>query len=766
MCLVGLVINANAQNSIPNGTFENWIQGVYSLPVGYPVSSNPQSFFRWKTAFNVTHSTDAYHGISALKLTTIVSQIGDTAFAYCLNIQPTDNAPSAWHGGMPYTQRPLGIKGYYKYNLASQDSGAILVAFSRGGKNICTYIYLLGGLHSVYTPFNFTFSPPLNKKGLANDNVRAIQFDPQGNFWIGTDAGVMKFNSSGWVTFDKTQGLVCDTVNSIYIEGNGTKWFGTSNGVSRFTATGWKNYTTADGLANNQIRGIQVDGLGNKWFGTNGGGVSELSGNTWVSYTTATGLVSDSVRNIRLDNQGNLWVATNAGLSVFNGNIWKTMTAVDGLANNDVRQIQIDAKGTKWFATFGGGVSKYNDTTWVTYTTADGLAGNKVYRIAIDLQGNKWFATDAGVTKFDGTNWTTYTRSNGLACDSVRPIAIDANGNKWFGTPGFGMSKFDGASWKTFTNLNTTVPDSMVFASISCKFGLNTQQPVALGEGSLLLDSISLTGVTSQPVLFNGDFENWANTTLEIPGSWNYVGGDQGDGLRKSTVAYQGTYAAELVTYAGNNNGVPAARPAQLTTGYYNDKCQCITGGFPYSQVTDTLVFNYKYTPVGNDSARVVLFLYKNRVNTGGVDYALHAASNYTYVEIPFVASQAPDTAVILLSSGYGMSESMSLLGSDLLIDNIHFKSQPLNTLNPIQQVSSRASIYPNPSSGMVWITTNHLILSDVQVVSLDGRIIFEQQVKDQSDVYSLNLEGLPKGAYLLKIQGSGWKQVEHLVLK
>src|SRR5437588_6154590 len=48
----------------------------------------------------------------------------------------------------------------------------------------------------------------------------------------------------------------------------------------------------------------------------------------------------------------------------------------------------------------------------------------------------------------------------------------------------------------------------------------------------LLIDSVSFTGVSSQPVNFNGDFENWTSQTLIKATNW-YANGGGGD--RKST---------------------------------------------------------------------------------------------------------------------------------------------------------------------------------------------------------------------------------------
>ncbi len=83
-------------------------------------------------------------------------------FAYFINTTP-EGSPESWTGGMPYDQKPVGLRGWYKYNVASADSGTIIVAFSKGGTNIGTYYIKLGGIKDSYTLFNVNFDPALTQ---------------------------------------------------------------------------------------------------------------------------------------------------------------------------------------------------------------------------------------------------------------------------------------------------------------------------------------------------------------------------------------------------------------------------------------------------------------------------------------------------------------------------------------------------------------------------------------------------------------------------
>jgi hypothetical protein len=150
-----------SQSSIPNGDFENWNSNTIENPANYPNTSNADELFHYGLPSNVIKSVEAYHGASAVELTTNASAT-DTVFGYFINTTP-EGSPESWTGGMPYGKQPVGMRGWYKYNVASADSGTIIVAFSKGGMNIGTYYIELGGIKDSYTLFDTSFVPALSQ---------------------------------------------------------------------------------------------------------------------------------------------------------------------------------------------------------------------------------------------------------------------------------------------------------------------------------------------------------------------------------------------------------------------------------------------------------------------------------------------------------------------------------------------------------------------------------------------------------------------------
>jgi len=71
---------------------------------------------------------------------------------------------------------------------------------------------------------------------LQSNLLYTVVADNNNTKWIGTDAGVSRFDGDTWTTFNRSNSGLCDNkVNAIAVEKNNTIWFGTDNGVSKYT---------------------------------------------------------------------------------------------------------------------------------------------------------------------------------------------------------------------------------------------------------------------------------------------------------------------------------------------------------------------------------------------------------------------------------------------------------------------------------------------------------------------------------------------------
>jgi len=319
----------------------------------------------------------------------------------------------------------------------------------------------------------------------------------------------------------------------------------------------------------------------------------------------------------------------------------------------------------------------------------------------------------------------------------------------------------------TFDPPLSEAPDSVIFAATSSNI-MVSDNGVA---GSILnLDSVSFTGVTSQPEELNGDFELWETETLLTPEDWfmqtNY---DQRGVESRTTGAVKGLYAIELKTYLGENDGRPAARGEQASTGYYLNNCDnnCVQlGGHEFTKQKDTLAFWYKYVPTSNVMAQVSMNFKKDGASFMWEGRDLEASADYKYFEIPFDLWQAPDTVIVNIQSLLWEDTLVSALGSVLTIDEIHFKSQPiLYTGLPKFVTDNTLKVFPNPSSGKIRIK-NGADVTQVIVYNQLGRQVYSRILTEGEKLNEIDLTRLKKGVYFIEIYDPENRHTQKIVIQ
>jgi hypothetical protein len=306
-----------------------------------------------------------------------------------------------------------------------------------------------------------------------------------------------------------------------------------------------------------------------------------------------------------------------------------------------------------------------------------------------------------------------------------------------------------GASKSTYTLFSpsfspalTVAPDTVIFAAASSNPYVGNGTP-----GNMLqVDSVSFTGVTSQPAQLNGDFELWTPMTNDMLYGWQQSSPNATS--KQTTDALSGNYALELVTIRDLANNIDVGN---VVSGGSNNR------GNPYSTLSDTLIFSYKYVPgVVTDSAMIYVITSKNGSNVGHISKALGASASYKTVKLPIVSSQTPDTLAVSLVSTNLFPPTPACVGSDLKVDNMYLKSQPLFVREVVSNVV--ISLQPNPNNGVFTLITRGLTgasaIEKVEIYDMCGSLVEQKlypggsaSVSEEFDISRLNA-----GIYLVQI--------------
>lgn len=271
----------------------------------------------------------------------------------------------------------------------------------------------------------------------------------------------------------------------------------------------------------------------------------------------------------------------------------------------------------------------------------------------------------------------------------------------------------------------------------------------------IILDNISFggTGITQQ--IPNTNFELWSTISIEDPQGWetfniqtySYFG--QQTYADKTTDKYKGSYALELTTIYLDSN----ANIASVTNGHVASGGGGYLGGVPFTNQIDTLMGYYKYTPSGVDTGAIGLEFRKNGSSIYYSGTWLLPAASYTYFEIPVNLSQIPDTVRIDLSSS-GWPVVASNDGSMLIIDEIQWKSAPLNTgILEAGSKTFKSIAFPNPAYEHIDIAVVLENPSDMELSIYDiyGKLVYNNSrngYPQGKNVIRINTGNLPAGTY------------------
>lgn len=297
----------------------------------------------------------------------------------------------------------------------------------------------------------------------------------------------------------------------------------------------------------------------------------------------------------------------------------------------------------------------------------------------------------------------------------------------------------------TFTPALTQDPDSMIYALASSDF---YKIPNGVVGSTLVIDSVLLKGVTTQPVQFNGDFELWE----ELPfaptiSEWNLL--SKASGLDRTTEAKTGQYALKMTTYLSkDNNNVSKAQTAYLSSGYWDDVCGCVQGGSTYTLTKDTLAFWYKYAPINGDVAQVYLDFKKNGTGCGGGNVNLTATNSYQYKEIPFELGVVPDHVVIQAISSLWSNTAVGYVGSTLILDKMFFKSSINYNGFDMNYAAEKIRLWPNPVQNVLNIANLNNDVKYIEILDVAGKKVYSTNAL----VDNINVSTLACGIYFVQI--------------
>lgn len=160
------------------------------------------------------------------------------------------------------------------------------------------------------------------------------------------------------------EGLPSNNIKCFFKDSRGYMWIGTDAGLCRYDGKNYKVYNESNGLKYTQVWSIVEDKEHNLWFSIYGNGLAKFDGKKFTYFNEKNGLINNNIRKIHYSKTHNcLILATENGLSIFNGKKFKSFQKKNGILGFQIV-----------------GIDEFKDKIWITSSY------NGVYKLSINKQ--------------------------------------------------------------------------------------------------------------------------------------------------------------------------------------------------------------------------------------------------------------------------------------------------------------------------------------------------------------------------------------------
>ena len=299
------------------------------------------------------------------------------------------------------------------------------------------------------------------------ENIRALAEDRDGTLWIATDAGLLSLAGGRFTRFGGRDHLPSESVRSLLLAADGTLWVGTAAGVCRM-----RNGRLLQPLILPGTEGVTPVRMtqardGAIWLSTSVG-LYRAAGTRLDHYSVQQGLPDEVVYDAFEDRAGTIWIGTSRGLArLSRGAIARVPLPVD----DSVHAVFEDSEGAMWIGLERRGMVRMHEGRAELFGIAEGASGNYVMNFLEDRQGNVWVGLfDGGLTCLRHTPFSGFGVREGLPSNDLQTIMQTQSGEVWLGTNNAGLSRFADGRLTTFSTKDG-LPDDVIMSVIENRAG-------------------------------------------------------------------------------------------------------------------------------------------------------------------------------------------------------------------------------------------------------------------------------------------------------
>jgi len=322
------------------------------------------------------------------------------------------------------------------------------------------------------------------EEGLPASEVTALLQTVDGYLWVGTSAGLARFDGVKFTRFGEAEGIQTSRILCLIQDHQGTLWVGT-DGSGLFYGVGGQFHalTRRDGLPSDVVMDLKQDFAGRLWIATYAGlscwqhghfvddrslpprrnepftRILDDKEGMWVVINGFLHQVKDgqyvrknagsepaseiAVAALRRGPTGRLWFGGISGrLSTSSNGVMTLLPQPANLLSDTIVDVCETTSGDLWMGMASSGLRRWRKGGVMTLTARDGLLDNSIRCLLEDRERNLWVGTSAGgLHRLKPKKLRTFTTADGLTHNVIMSLAEDADGSLWIGSNGGGLSR-------------------------------------------------------------------------------------------------------------------------------------------------------------------------------------------------------------------------------------------------------------------------------------------------------------------------------------
>jgi signal transduction histidine kinase/ligand-binding sensor domain-containing protein len=290
------------------------------------------------------------------------------------------------------------------------------------------------------------WSPPPDTP-LPSSAIYSLLGARDGSLWIGTASGPAHWTDGRLVRFPEVVGRV----NAILEDDDGSIWIartrlgavqGLQGVLCRFHQDAFRCFGRAEGIAGIGAQALAKDTGGAIWFG------GPMALTRWKADHAANYLERELAPNgagigigaLAARRDGGIWVGFAGGTSAFGlrqfvdgSSARYSVPGMDASALS-VSRLLVDGNDSLWVGTEDEGLYRVAGGRAEHFRGADGLSSDTVIALHQDREGSLWVATSKGIDRLRDYRVMTLSAREGLTSDHVGSVLATADGAVWMGS--------------------------------------------------------------------------------------------------------------------------------------------------------------------------------------------------------------------------------------------------------------------------------------------------------------------------------------------